>query len=284
MLEPIEVARMEEHRQALGTSEIAPEWQPIAGGRMCAGEPGGWINQACALGLAGPVTDDEIERFIHFYESRQSEPKIEVCPFAHETLIKGLFDRGFRLKEFEVVFARELPANENLDALRPDVRLPDGRRVVIERIDPAAHDAEALCEINSRVGMSGFLPEGGAITEGMLEIGRQMLRHPRTILANVYAFDGEGIREPIAAYAMEAAPPVAAFFGVTVLEPYRRWGIQQLLIVDRLAHARDAGCQIACIHAKPGIPTERNALRLGFRLAYHKVTLTRPGEGLMASR
>lgn len=285
MLTPVEIARMEEHRQAVGTSEIAPEWEAIAGGRMCAGEAGGWINQACGLGLEGPVSGDEIDRFIAFYESRGSEPKIEVCPFADESLTRGLFERGFLLKEFEAVFARELTAGEDLDALAPGVTLADGRRVVIERIDPSAPDAEALAEVNSRVGMSGFLPEGQTeITEGMLEIGRQMLRHERTTLANVYAVGPGGEKEAVAAYGMESAPPVASFFGVTVLAAFRNRGIQRLLIVDRLKRAREQGCDIACIHCHPGIPTERNALRLGFRLAYHKVAMVRPGAGLTSSK
>lgn len=33
----------------------------------------------------------------------------------------------------------------------------------------------------------------------------------------------------------------------------------------------------------PGIPTERNALRLGFHVAYTKAILVQPGEGLARS-
>lgn len=284
MLTPIEIAKLEEARQAVGVSEIAIESEPINSGRMAAGEVGSWQNYACGLGLDGPVTGAEIDRLIEFYESRGSEPKIEVCPFADESLIHGLYERGFGVKEFEAVYARDLPPDEDLEALKPDVTLADGRRVVVERIDPNAPDAEALTDINSRVGMSGFVEDGEPITQAMLDIGQRMLRHERTTLANAYAVDEQGEKEPVAAYGMESAPPVAAFFGVTVLEPYRRRGIQRLLLIDRLMRAREHGCVVACIHSKPGIPTERNAMRVGFRLVYHKVVMTQPGEGLMPSR
>ena len=64
---------------------------------------------------------------------------------------------------------------------------------------------------------------------------------------------------------------------------FRGRGIQQALIAVRLGRARERGCTIACIHSRPGIPTERNAARLGFALAYHKVVLVRPGPGLAPS-
>lgn len=57
---------------------------------------------------------------------------------------------------------------------------------------------------------------------------------------------------------------------------FRRRGIQQALLVARLQQAQALGATIAVIDSTPGIPTERNARRLGFEGAYTKVTLTRP--------
>lgn len=66
---------------------------------------------------------------------------------------------------------------------------------------------------------------------------------------------------------------VGCFFGVSELPEFRRRGIQQALIAARLQACVDAGCELACIHSSPGIGTERNAARMGFALAYTKVTL-----------
>ena len=45
------------------------------------------------------------------------------------------------------------------------------------------------------------------------------------------------------------------------------------------AEAWEAGDDLVFVHSEPGLATERNALRLGFRLAYTKVTMTRPATG-----
>ena len=59
---------------------------------------------------------------------------------------------------------------------------------------------------------------------------------------------------------------------------FRRYplGFQRALIVRRLELARERGCRLAVVHAKPGSPTERNATLLDFVAAYTKVLMERP--------
>ena len=56
---------------------------------------------------------------------------------------------------------------------------------------------------------------------------------------------------------------------------------------SRKRHARRKaaarGATLAVIHTSPGIATERNARRLGFVMAYTKVVMTMPREGLASS-
>ena len=59
--------------------------------------------------------------------------------------------------------------------------------------------------------------------------------------------------------------------------------VQAALIARRLEHARDQGCELVTIGSRPGIATERNAARLGFYVAYTKVIMAMPGEGLTSS-
>ena len=113
MMEPRELALREEQRQAIGTKEIVDEAQPIAGGWMTYGGPDSWANQACGLGLDGPVTDEQLDALVDFYVSRNANPQIEVCPFADESLIHGLARRGFQLREFENVLACPLSNSRN---------------------------------------------------------------------------------------------------------------------------------------------------------------------------
>ncbi len=74
---------------------------------------------------------------------------------------------------------------------------------------------------------------------------------------------------------------MACLFGATTLPPYQRRGIQSALIAHRLDAARRAGASLATIGSAPAHHTARNAMRHGFQLAYAKVILVRPGEGLV---
>jgi hypothetical protein len=54
-------------------------------------------------------------------------------------------------------------------------------------------------------------------------------------------------------------------------------------MIARLRAAQDAGCRYASIHSRPDVATGRNALRLGFQVAFTKAIVTRPGPGLAPS-
>ena len=270
-MSPAEIAQLEEHRQAQLLAEVAPLVRPFAGGVMGFHEPGSWQNQASGVGLAGPVSLDEIDALIEFYASRAVEPRLELSPFADDTLIAGLGSRGFVIREFEHVLARELPAGEPLEAA-----LPFGRTAGLDvrALDKA--DARLL-ERAVEVSLRGFYPNE-AIPQAMFEacVRTSLLPSVLTLLAWV---DGE----LAAAGSVHLGERVASLMGVSTEPRFRRRGIQQALIVERLAAARAHGCVLATIGSRPGIPTERNAMRLGFAMAYTKVIVVRPGPGLARS-
>ncbi|WP_437669573.1 GNAT family N-acetyltransferase [Sorangium sp. So ce131] len=268
-----EIARVEELRLARATAAVVACAEPVAGGSMVFDGEGSWGNFAVGLGLDGPVSGAELDRVVDFYTTRGAEPRIIVCPFAHPSLVRGLAERGFVLVEFVNVLAREIDPEEDLRAL-----VPNGwpRGLEIARIDPG-DEAEVRLFID--VSTSGFRPEGAPIAPAHLDISRRIVAYPRcdSFLALV---DGE----PAGAGSVEVHPDGAALFGVSVLPRFRERGIQQALIVRRLERARELGCLLACISASPGIPTERNAMRLGFFMAYSKGILARRGEGSPGSR
>ena len=76
---------------------------------------------------------------------------------------------------------------------------------------------------------------------------------------------------------------VTSLFGTSVLPRFRRRGIQQALMAVRLERALSLGSDLADITSHPGIPTERNAGRVGFRLAFVRPVLVRRGPGLVPS-
>jgi len=264
-----DIAIREEARQAVATAEIANESEPIAGGWMTFVGAGSWANQACGLGLQGPVSDADLDRLVQFYVTRGVEPGIEVCPFVDESLIVGLSSRGFQLREFENVMVRELKVDEDLRSLHPYGWPAD---LVLKHIDATDESqVESFVEVSTR----GFRDEGSPVSDVLAVTTTRAVKHPRSdsFLAQIRGEDAGG-------GAMECSGKIAYLFGTSVSTTFRRQGIQMALMIRRLERAIECGCEFALIHSQPGIPTERNALRLGFTLAYTKVLMTMPGKAL----
>lgn len=280
-LDALEIARLEEARQAkavgammrLGAERIDAERYAaleIAGGVACYGGPGAWANQAMGLGLSGPVSEGELDELTAFFESRGAEPRIELCSHADPSLVDGLASKGFTLKEFENVLARRLTGDDELESLRRD--LPESLR--LERVDLS--DERAVDELGEAA-MSGFVAAGSSPAESWTESNRLQALVPGS--ASWVVRDSEGWA--VAGSSMEAQPDGAgSLFGTSVRPAHRRQGVQTRLIVERLIHARDVGSPVVTIHSSPHVGTQRNASRLGFRLAYTKAILVRPGDGL----
>ncbi len=261
------LARIESRRQAEGVAEIAGIAEPILGGTMCYTAPGSWTNQAMGLALDPSLTAAEIERetdrFIDFYVSRGQEPRVELCPFAHDAFIAALAARNFTLIEFETVMARPLSAAD------PVIPAPP-RGVTLRRIDPRD---PAQAEAWIRVSNSGFITPDDPREPVFSESSRRVIIHPRNA-----AFIALEDNQVIGAGAVEIADPfdeesIACLFAASVLPEHRRRGVQLALIALRAEYARRAGATHALIHAKPGIPTERNARRLGFQTLYTNAVL-----------
>lgn len=268
-LSPAEIAALEELRQAESTTEAAETSQAIAGGFMSRSGVGSWTNQACGLGLAGAVTGEELDRLVRYYADQGIEPKIEVCPFADASLLEGLAARGFVLREFESVLAYELGPETPM----PPLGWPAG--IDVARVDPGDREqVEAFIEAST----CGFRPEDAPVPPELAASIRRLMATGR--FEGFVALEGA---TPVGGAGLDVGRGVASLLGTSVRRSHRGRGIQQALISVRLRRARARDCVVACIHSRPGIPTERNAARLGFQLVYHKVALAMPGPGLAPS-
>ena len=76
---------------------------------------------------------------------------------------------------------------------------------------------------------------------------------------------------------------VASLVGLSVLEAWRGRGIQQALIAERCRIAAERGVGLVTLVSRPNAATERNALRMGFAVAYTKAALVKSGPGLRAN-
>jgi len=257
-----ELAILEESRQAKAVAAIADIAEPLAGGLLSFSGAGSYSNQAVSLGMTGPVTGPEIDHLCHFYESRGFQPQIELCPYAHESLIRGLAIRNFVIKDFETVLARDM-------TIPIDAQLAE---IQVTQVNP---DDDAQVETLLTIVADGF-------TVANREIFRahalKALHYPNTF---AYLASIDGI--PAAGGSCELAAPCGALFGMSTLEKFRNRGLQRALMIARLQKAQQSNCKYVTIGSKPDSPTGRNALRLGFQVAYTKAILIRPGPGLLAS-
>jgi GNAT superfamily N-acetyltransferase len=268
----IEIARLVENKQATAAAELALESRPLAEGWLAFGGPGAYVNKACGFGIDRPLTEPELDELVTFFTSRGVEPRVELSPFIAPSLLAGLAQRGFILKRFGNVLARSIPQDGDLRALLPH-GWPAG--LSIERVDPK--DGTAVRQY-VELSESGFLAEGEPLPQSYLDTGIKAVRRPTqdALLARVNG-------EPVGAGGCESSGGVTALFGTSVKPAFRGRGIQQALIAARLERGRERGSQLACIISGPGIPTERNAARLGFQMAYSRAILVKPGEGLVSS-
>lgn len=266
----IELARLIERKQAVAAAELALESQPLADGWLSYGGPGAYVNKACGLGLERPLTDAELDTLVAFFTSRGVEPRVELCPFAHQSFIDGLARRGLVLRYFVNVLVRKLTPGETLV---PPSGWPDG--VTVERVDPSD---EVAVRQYVETAESGFLPEGEPVPELFMNLGLKAARKP-TQDCFVARIGGE----IVGAAGCDSRDGATALFGTSVKPAWRRRGVQQALISARLERGRERGSHLATVMSGPGIPTERNAARMGFTMAYTRVILVKHGEGLVPS-
>lgn len=264
---PAEFARQYEPDMGRMLASAADVSEPIAGGVMARGHPGTWCNHAIGLGLNGPVAESDIDRLVSFYADCGIEPRVELCATADPTLVRGLADRGFVVRLFEHVLARRLDDRE----FPPPHGPIDG--LTIERVDTRDEAAVRAAVIPM---MKQFYAQGDGPSEESIKITvRFSMREAAHLL--VARIDGD--------YAgsggMECVGRFANIFGAAVVPEFRHRGIQQTLIAHRCAVGRSLGAEHAVVGSKPGISTERNALRMGFTLVYTRTVLAMPREGLV---
>jgi len=280
---PLEtIVRLEEDRLRISIAEIADHAEPWAGGILAAGPAGTWLNAAIGAGVdpvpVGAASDhDEVDRLIALSERRGVEPRVEVAPQARASLLDAVAARGFVLRRFLHLFARDL-MERPLGPPRPE---PDGISIA-----PISPEDEETTRAWATLSARNFAP-ARAPGEADIEIGRRIVRHPRCIALGAWA---EGELVGGAAFEIGPGPDeselaarhgrIAALFGAAVEPDFRRRGIQKSLIEHRLRLAAARGVRFATVSSHPDVATERTARRCGFELACTKAVLVRPGPGL----
>lgn len=275
-LDSTAIMRLNERRQMAVLGELADEREPIpaelGGGVMAFKEGVHWLTGAIGCGIDAPLKPEGAQRVVEYVTRRGGRPRIDLTDASGKEAFKVVSDAGLVLDHAERVLWRDLAL---------PVTMPSVPGLTLERLDPTnASDLRRHVEHTVR----GFIEPGVEPTMGELEAASRSQAHPRSrgFFASI---DGElagtcGM-EVVAISPMEGREPVkiASLWGAVVGEGFRRRGIQRALIAHRLAQGQAEGCSVAVIECQPGIPTERNAGRLAFGLAYTRLAFKARASG-----
>jgi GNAT superfamily N-acetyltransferase len=219
----------------------------IGGALLAFDGPESPVTQGFALGLAGPVGEDDLATIEAFFASRGAPTNLEMCPLAGAELFATLAKRGYRPIELSNVLVR------GLDDLSSLAR-PSG--LVVR----AARDEEAERWTRTSAGGWSASPEEATAFEGFA----------RLAFANkaMTSFFAERDGAPIATAAMGVFGGIALLAGASTLPSARGHGAQRSLLAARLDEAKRRGCTVAMMATAPGSISQQNAERNGFRVVY----------------
>ena len=229
--------------------EIGAQWIEVCGVYAMFDGVDSPLTQTFGLGLFDPVAANDLDRIEKFFQERGAPVFHEVSPMADPEIFPLLNQRGYQPCEFTTVMFRPIERGVSYTELRNEnihVRLT------------TADEIEVWAKTSSR-GWSEY-PELGRF---MLNFGKIVAQRKQG-LSFIAELDGK----PIATGAMTIYDGVAFLAGASTIPEGRKQGAQLALLDSRLRYAAEHGCDIATMGALPGSPSQRNAERQGFRIAY----------------
>ena len=231
-------------------SDCAPTAQGAGGGILTFCGASSPLTHALGVAMHGPVTETDLESIEEFFRSRGAPVVVDICPHSDPSLRELLSARGYRISDMNNVLVRSLQLSESW---------PATSGISIERaMDPDQY---------ARTIATGFFGRD-EITAEEHKIG-QILFHMRSATP-LMAFKGG---QAAGACGFSARNGIASFFGDATLVEHRRAGIHSAMIAERLRLAIEGGCELATAGTQPGSTSQRNYQRLGFEVAYTRLTM-----------
>ncbi len=241
-------ARFVEARARQAAKSTA-DWIEVAGAYALYDGPDSPCTQSFGLGIHGLVTRGDFETIESFYRDRNASVYLEVSPLASSETLAQLNERNYRPIEYSSVMCRRIG---------PDFTLPVNQSLQI-RVRGISPDESEQWAQTSAHGWS----EHPEFTEMILGFGRTFAA---TVGATGFVAELDG--RPIATGVVFIADGVALLAGASTIPEARKQGAQSALLEARLQYAVQQGCDLAMMCALPGSPSQRNAQRNGFQIAY----------------
>ena len=234
--------------------EIGAAEEEICGGHMSFCGLGSPVGRAVGLGLDRSFSEADLDRVEAFYRSHKAPAQVDLCPLHGPEVFEMFKQRGYAIAELNNVLFRKLDAQEKFPS-------------------PPAH-----CQVRrsppEEAGVAGSIVESAFFPDGAPEAFRGLIA-PLYQMEGSVAFVADVGGKLVACGTGLIVPEhkVFALCGAGTLADYRGRGLQSALLRARMAVAADAGCEFAIVVTQGGTTSQRNAERLGFRVAYSKATL-----------
>lgn len=224
-------------------------WIEVAGTYAMFDGPDSPCTQTFGLGINGNPTAVNLRTIESFFFERGAAVHHEVAPLIAPELIVRLNDRGYHPIEFTSVMYRRIGPNVPMPMPRnPKLRVNVASQNQAELW--AQTSASGWCEHPDMMQLILDLAQNFVVTEGATAMFAEL--------------DGR----PVATGVVAIAGGIALLAGASTIPDARKQGAQSALLAQRLQFAVDQGCDIAMMCALPGSPSQRNAQRNGFHIAY----------------
>jgi GNAT superfamily N-acetyltransferase len=215
-----------------------------------AGSP---FTQGMAMGLRGLVLAHELDAIeAHLTPSGAGSRQIEVCAFSDPSLHELLAARGYRAKEWQLVWTRDVP--------EAPFGLP-GSLLTVRRVQPGQE------KLYCRVVLAGAL-ETEEVPSAAIDVILPMAFAEGYELYLAWAGD-----EAIGGATLSASDGIAFLSGSAVRPAFRRRGAHGALIRARLDRARELGLSSSYCSTMPGTASCRNMARYGYSVDYPKIVM-----------
>jgi ribosomal protein S18 acetylase RimI-like enzyme len=234
--------------------EIGAAEEEICGGHVIFAGLGSPIGRATALGLDRPFAAENLDRVEHFYRSHGAPAQIDLCPLHDPAVFEMCKQRGYSIVELNNVLYRPLDGNEKFPGTPVNCSIRRGR----------PEEARELGAIVERA----FFPDGAPEPFRDLLTPLYQMEDALTFAA---AVDGKAVACGVGLLIPKHR--IFALCGAGTAIEFRRRGLQTALLYARLAAAAEAGCEHAVVVTQGGSASQRNCERMGFRVAYSKVTV-----------
>lgn len=226
------------------------EWMQCAGATVVFDGIDAPTTQTFGLGLFEELNTIALERIERFFFERGTSALHEVSPMAGAAT-------------FDLLCARRYLPIEISNVLYRTVEEPTSAHPCDIRVRIIGLDEEHLWSRVSARGWTHEHPELAPFVEqaGVLCVARE----------NSPCFLAEADGTPGAAGVLSLHEGVALFGGSATVPELRRRGLQFALLEARMRYAFEQGCDLAMMVAEAGSNSQRNAERMGFRVAYTRL-------------